>query len=49
MEFVFDFHQEMNSENLILVYEGDFNQDITNTVLSMTRKNLEEDGEESEG
>lgn len=47
MKFVFDFHQEMLAQNLILVYEGDFTQDITNTVLSMTRKNLETDGEEN--
>lgn len=47
MQFVFDFHEEMRKQNLILVYEGDFNQEITNTVLSMTKKNLESDKEEN--
>ncbi len=45
MKFVYDFHYEMQNQNLIVVYEGDFNQDITNTVLSMIKKNLEAEGE----
>ena len=37
----------MLNKNLILVYEGEFTQDITKSVLAMAERNLESMGEES--
>jgi hypothetical protein len=37
MKYVFDLHQAMISENLILVYEGEFTQEITKSILSMVK------------
>ncbi len=37
----------MINKNLILVYEGEFTQDITKSVLAMAERNLESMGEES--
>ena len=45
MKYVYDMHNTMISNNLILVYEGEFTQEITKSVLSMTEKNLESFGE----
>jgi len=40
------FHETMIAKNLILIYEGEFNQDIINNVLYMTEGSLEKDKEE---
>jgi len=45
MKYVHDIHNTMLSNNLILVYEGEFTQNITKSVLSITEKNLESFGE----
>jgi hypothetical protein len=37
----------MMQQNLILVYEGEFTQEITKSVLSMAERNMESVGEES--
>ena len=37
----------MLTKNLILVYEGEFTQDITKSVLAMAERNMESMGEES--
>lgn len=47
MEFVYQIHQEMVNNRILLVYEGEVNQDITKAFTTMTQKNLEEDGETS--
>ena len=46
MEYVFDLHKLMVNKQLILVYEGEFTQEITKSVLSMAERNLESIGEE---
>lgn len=46
MEYVFDLHKLMLSKQLVLVYEGEFTQEITKSVLSMAERNLESTGEE---
>ena len=46
MEYVFDLHKLMVKQQLILVYEGEFTQEITKSVLSMAERNLESVGEE---
>jgi len=47
MKHVYDLHQAMISENLILVYEGEFTQEITKSVLSMVERNMDSVGEDS--
>ena len=46
MEYVFDLHKTMFSKQLVLIYEGEFTQEITKSVLSMAERNLESTGEE---
>ena len=45
LSFVHDIHQAMNNRHIILVYEGEFTQEITKSVLSMAERNLESVGE----
>lgn len=47
MEYIYDLHQTMLNEKLILVYEGEFTQEITKSVLSMAERNMDSMGEES--
>jgi hypothetical protein len=47
MRFIYDLHQSMITNNVILIYEGDFTQETTKSILSMTERNLESSGEES--
>lgn len=47
MKYIFDLHQTMLEQNLILVYEGEFTQEITKSVLSMAERNMDSSGEES--
>jgi hypothetical protein len=47
MNFIFDLHQTMMSQKLILVYEGDFTQETTKSILAMAERNLDASGEES--
>ena len=46
MKYVYLIHKTMSEQNLILVYEGEFTQEITKSVLSMAEKNLDSIGEE---
>jgi len=46
MKYVYDLHQTMISQNLILVYEGEFTQEITKSVLSMVERNMDSVGED---
>src|SRR6478736_1310079 len=46
MKHVYLIHKTMSDHNLILVYEGEFTQEITKSVLSMAEKNLDSIGEE---
>ncbi len=47
MKYVYDLHSIMLQKNLILVYEGEFTQEITKSVLSMAERNMDSVGEES--
>jgi hypothetical protein len=47
MKYIYEVHKIMVSRSLILVYEGEFTQEITKAVLAMAEKNLESKGEES--
>ncbi|BDC99622.1 SiaB family protein kinase [Persicobacter psychrovividus] len=47
MKFIFDLHKTMLENNLILVYEGEFTQEITKSVLAMAERNMDSIGEES--
>jgi len=42
MDFVFSVHENMVNNDIMLIYEGEVNQDITKTFTSLTQKNLEE-------
>ncbi len=41
LQFVYKIKTEMNSNRVLLCYEGEFSQEITKSVLSMTEKNLD--------
>jgi hypothetical protein len=45
MDFIYDFFKKMYDHNVILSYQGDFTQEVTKSVLSMTEKNLDSKGE----
>jgi hypothetical protein len=47
MKYIYDLHQTMLAQSLILVYEGEFTQEITKSVLAMAERNLDSTGEES--
>jgi hypothetical protein len=47
MKYVYDLHNVMLQRNLILVYEGEFTQEITKSVLAMAERNMDSIGEES--
>lgn len=47
MNFIYDLHRTMMSQNLILVYEGDFTQETTKSILAMAERNLDSSAEDS--
>jgi len=47
MKYIYDLHKTMLSKSLILVYEGEFTQEITKSVLAMAERNMDSVGEES--
>ena len=47
MNFIYDLHRTMISQQLILVYEGDFTQETTKSILTMAERNLDSSGEEA--
>jgi hypothetical protein len=46
LNYIFDLHKVLSEKNIILVYEGEFTQEITKSVLSMAEKNMETMNEE---
>lgn len=46
MDIVYQMHELMLKTKTILVYEGEFTQEITKSVLAMTERNMESIGEE---
>lgn len=47
MKFIYDLHQMMMENKVILIYEGDFTQETTKSILTMAERNLESSGEEN--
>lgn len=47
MKYIYELHKTMIQNNLILVYEGEFTQEITKSVLAMAERNMDSIGEES--
>lgn len=47
MNFIYDLHRTMMTQKLILVYEGDFTQETTKSILAMAERNLDSSGEDS--
>lgn len=47
MDFIYNLHRTMLSQKLILVYQGDFTQETTKSILAMAERNLDSSGEES--
>src|SRR5690606_7305350 len=47
MKYIYELHKTMLAQNLILVYEGEFTQEITKSVLAMAERNMDSMGEES--
>ncbi len=41
LEHIYDLHNMMIGHKIILVYEGEFTQEITKSVLAMAEKNME--------
>ena len=46
MKYIYDLHKIMIERNLILIYEGEFTQEITKSVLAMAERNMDSVGEE---
>src|SRR6478752_5357021 len=40
ISFLSEFHQLMRKHNVIMIYEGEFSQDVTKSVLSMTENSF---------
>jgi hypothetical protein len=47
MNFIYDLHRTMMSQKLILVYQGDFTQETTKSILAMAERTIDSSGEES--
>jgi hypothetical protein len=47
MNFIYDLHRTVMSQNLILVYGGDFTQETTKSILALAEHNLDSSGENS--
>jgi hypothetical protein len=47
MKYIYDLHTTMLQRSLILIYEGEFTQEITKSVLAMAERNMDSVGEES--
>lgn len=44
---LFDFYREMGKHNLQMIFEGEFNQDVTKYVLNVTEKSFDLEGIDS--
>lgn len=44
--FIYDIHKRMREKELILVYEGEFSQDITKAFVSLAEQNLDKNKED---
>jgi hypothetical protein len=41
MNFIYELHRTMMSQNLVLVYQGQFTQETTKSILTLAERNLE--------
>lgn len=46
LNYIYDLHKTLSEKKIILVYEGEFTQEITKSVLMMAEKNMETQNEE---
>ncbi|OFY63400.1 MAG: hypothetical protein A3H98_14195 [Bacteroidetes bacterium RIFCSPLOWO2_02_FULL_36_8] len=46
ISYIFDLHKSMIKHKLLLVYEGEFSQELTTSLLSMTEKKIDLVGED---
>lgn len=46
MKYVYKLHKSIQEQNLILMYEGEFTQEVTKSVLAMAERNMDSMGEE---
>ncbi|TAG54861.1 MAG: hypothetical protein EAZ27_08205 [Cytophagales bacterium] len=46
LNYIFELHKTLSEQNIILVYEGEFSQEITKSVLSMAEKNMDTTNED---
>ncbi|MDX2196072.1 MAG: SiaB family protein kinase [Cytophagales bacterium] len=46
LDYILNLHQILSEKRILLVYEGEFTQEITKSVLAMAEKNLESTNEE---
>jgi len=46
LKYIYEMHQRMLSEDLYLVYEGEFTQEIVKSILMLTERNLTYFGEQ---
>ena len=47
MNYIYDLHRTMIAQKLILVYQGEFTQESTKSILAMAERNLDTTGEDS--
>ncbi|TAF66010.1 MAG: hypothetical protein EAZ55_07280 [Cytophagales bacterium] len=47
MKYIYELHKTMLDRSLILVYEGEFTQEITKSVLAMAERNMDAIGEDA--
>lgn len=47
MNIIYDLHRTIMSQKLILVYQGDFTQETTKSILAMAERSLDASGEDS--
>lgn len=47
MNYIYDLHRTMMTQKLILVYQGEFTQESTKSILAMAERNLDTTGEDS--
>lgn len=47
MNYIYDLHRTMIAQKLVLVYQGEFTQESTKSILAMAERNLDTTGEDS--
>jgi hypothetical protein len=47
MNYIYELHRAMMAQKLIIVYQGEFTQETTKSILAMAERNLDSSGEES--